>query len=143
MPVAPRISASPLMAAAARYPAGVPVAPVDPTPMTEAVQREPLSADESLIQYEDLVTGEERRAPAQQVRVFSLFPEVPRSNLFVETAQGFAEAFSLVERGSTAQSELETPPASVFSLGIETYEFIGQVIHGALPPRGENLSMLL
>lgn len=141
----PRIAASPLTTVAAVRYAGTPVAPVDPTPAIEVNERSAiLDQEDSQFRYEDMIgaqeqrTRSERNGQRQQVRV-----ETPRTSLFSGSAQSFADAFALVERGTTVVAVPNQPALAAVSSGIETYLHTEQVIHGTLPPRGENLSLLL
>jgi len=128
-----------MIPSAGRVPAAAVAAPAESSPLSEVSQYNALVNDGAGFRYEQFA-GDRRRTTDQ--RFLERHP--PRrinTGMISGTSQSFAEAFTQ----ATGESPVGTKEAATttVSRGIGNYELTAQVIYDQLPPRGENLSMIL
>jgi len=154
MALTPRIAGTNLVpAGGGRFAATGAVANVDPAPLTELNQINALIYEgQSEFQYDQFDARQQQQQYARR-RAYDRFgrpmeqtPERSINNpLMGNSSESFAAAFDL-NNHSTAHLSNEhrhSSPTMTLDKIIATYELTKEVIYDEIPPRGENISMVL
>jgi len=154
MALTPRIAGTNMVpAGGGRFAATGAVANSDPAPLTELNQINALIYEgQSEFQYDQFDARQQqqqyarRRASDQFGRPMEQTPERRINNSMMgNSSESFAAAFDLQNRTDAHLSngpKQSTPSTSLDKI-IATYELTKEVIYDEIPPRGENISMVL
>ncbi len=154
MALTPRIAGTNLVpAGGGRFAASGAVANIEPTPLTELNQINALIYEgQSEFQYDQFDARQQQQQFARQ-RAYDRFgrpmeqtPERRINNSMMgNSSESFAAAFDLQNHTDAHLSNGPQQPTPATSLDkiIATYELTKEVIYDEIPPRGENISMVL
>lgn len=141
MALVPRMGSTPVVPTAVPFSGGAAVAGTTAVSQVEGIQAPRSGTDTGGFYYESF-DMERDHSDAPYVAPRRRDRRVV-SNLLLGTAQSFADAFAMVERGSTTNSGNEQKSLAFFRVGSEVYISNMHVVNDDLPKRGSEVSFML